>query len=81
MTEALPMVLVVLVLLAVAMIVLQIVALLRSRQGLAQESLDRLARRSDEIAERLERDRLRVDLERDERAHRVRASAASTARR
>ena len=50
-----------LALLAVVMIVLQIITLLRSRQGLAQDSLDRLARRSDEIAERLERE-LRADI-------------------
>lgn len=58
MTEAL---LLLLVLLALVVIVLQVVTLLRSRQGLAQESLDRLARRSDEIAERLERE-LRADV-------------------
>ncbi len=53
--------LIVLVLLAVAMVVLQVITLLRSRQGLAQDSLDRLARRSDEIAERLERE-LRAEI-------------------
>ena len=57
MTEAL---LIVLVVLALVVVVLQVVTLLRSRQGLAQDSLDRLARRSDEIAERLERE-LRAD--------------------
>jgi DNA recombination protein RmuC len=58
MTDAL---LMLLVLLAVAVIVLQVVILLRSRQGLAQDSLDRLSRRSDEIGERLERE-LRADI-------------------
>jgi len=53
--------LIVLVLLALAMVVLQVITLLRSRQGLAQDSLDRLARRSDEIAERLERE-LRAEI-------------------
>ena len=43
------------------MIVLQLVILLRNRQGLAQDSLDRLSRRSDEIGERLERE-LRADI-------------------
>ncbi|MEI6301693.1 MAG: DNA recombination protein RmuC [Betaproteobacteria bacterium] len=52
--------LIVLVVLALVVVVLQVVTLLRSRQGLAQDSLDRLARRSDEIAERLERE-LRAD--------------------
>ncbi len=58
MTDAL---LILLLVLAVAAIALQIVVLLRSRQGLAQDSLDRLSRRSDEIAERLERE-LRADI-------------------
>ena len=58
MTEAL---LIMLLAAALVMIVLQLVILLRNRQGLAQDSLDRLARRSDEIAERLERE-LRADI-------------------
>lgn len=58
MTEAL---LIVLLAAALVMIVLQLVILLRKRQGLAQDSLDRLARRSDEIGERLERE-LRADI-------------------
>ena len=58
MTEAL---LIVLLATALVMIVLQLVILLRKRQGLAQDSLDRLARRSDEIGERLERE-LRADI-------------------
>ena len=58
MTDAL---LILLLVLAVAAIALQIVVLLRSRQGLAQDSLDRLSRRSDEIGERLERE-LRADI-------------------
>ncbi|MCX7153224.1 MAG: DNA recombination protein RmuC [Proteobacteria bacterium] len=52
--------LIVLVVLALVVVALQVVTLLRSRQGLAQDSLDRLARRSDEIAERMERE-LRAD--------------------
>ena len=58
MTEAL---LIVLLATALVMILLQLVILLRKRQGLAQDSLDRLARRSDEIGERLERE-LRADI-------------------
>ena len=58
MTEAL---LIVLLAAALVMIVLQLVILLRKRQGLAQDSLDRLARRSDELGERLERE-LRADI-------------------
>ncbi len=58
MTEAL---LIVLLAAALVMIVLQLVILLRNRQGLAQDSLDRLSRRSDEIGERLERE-LRADI-------------------
>ncbi len=58
MTDAL---LILLVSLAAAAIVLQIVVLLRSRQGLAPDSLDRLSRRSEEISERLERE-LRADI-------------------
>ena len=50
MTEAL---LIMLLAAALVMIVLQLVILLRNRQGLAQDSLDRLSRRSDEIGERL----------------------------
>jgi DNA recombination protein RmuC len=58
MTDAL---LILLVVLALVVIILQVATLLRSRQGLAQDSLDRLARRSEEIAERLERE-LRADV-------------------